>query len=219
MPKREKAPADEMTRPREPRWRRRPDTRRDEIADAGLRLFAARGYLSVNVDDIARAAGVTKGAVYHHFDGKEDLLAAAVDLHFNRTFADAGAGGRMAAGETVSRRMEALLWAGWRFWHSQEFQGLFRLVLGEAGAAVPAVRERFLREGPHRGWKILGALIKEGQEKGEFRPDINPTSAAKLIASGLVLQIMLQSLAGDKPRGLRRRFDREFKQVLALLTG
>src|SRR6185503_20235 len=38
----------------QPRWRRRPEHRPDEIADAGLRLFSARGYLNVSVDDIAR---------------------------------------------------------------------------------------------------------------------------------------------------------------------
>src|SRR5206468_9966375 len=105
-----------------PRWRRRPERRPDEIADAGLRLFSARGYLNVSVDDIARAAGVTKGAVYHHFAGKEELLFAAVDLHFQRTFDGAGAGKPRSAGETAGRRLEALLWAGWQFWHSVEFQ-------------------------------------------------------------------------------------------------
>jgi AcrR family transcriptional regulator len=202
-----------------PRWRRRPEHRPDEIADAGLRLFSARGYLNVSVDDIARAAGVTKGAVYHHFGGKEDLLVAAVDRHFQRTFDRAGAGKPLAPGETVTQRLQALLWAGWQFWHSVEFQGLFRLVLGEAGAAVPAVRERFLSEGPHRGWKVLGALITDGQRTGEFRRDLDPTRAARLIASGLVLQIMLKCLgttASHDPR--RDEFDRELAQILAMLA-
>src|SRR3954449_10402972 len=158
------SPAHPGAKPKRPRWRRRPESRPEEIAEAGLRLFCARGYLNVSVDDIARAAGVTKGAVYHHFDGKEDLLAAAVDLHFRRTFEAAGAGRTPTAGETARARVEALLWAGWRFWHSEEFQGLFRLVLGEGGAAVPTVRERFLKQGPQRGWRVLGALIRAGQE-------------------------------------------------------
>lgn len=201
-----------------PRWRRRPEHRPDEIADAGLRLFSARGYLDVSVDDIAREAGVTKGAVYHHFGGKEDLLVAAVDRHFQRTFDRAGAGKPLAPGETVSGRLEALLWAGWQFWHSVEFQGLFRLVLGEAGAAVPAVRERFLSEGPHRGWKVLGGLIAEGQRNGEFRSDLDPARAARLIASGLVLQIMLKCLASSASHDARREeFDRELALILAML--
>jgi AcrR family transcriptional regulator len=202
-----------------PRWRRRPDRRPDEIAEAGLRLFCARGYLNVSVDDIARAAGVTKGAVYHHFHGKEDLLSAAMELHFRRTFERAGAGRPPRAGGTATDRVEALLWAGWQFWHSAEFQGLFRLMLGEGGAAVPAVRKRFLAQGPHRGWRVLGALIREGQERGEFRAGIDPAGAAKLIACGLVLQIMLSTLGGAKRRTVRADFEREFKSVMRMLAG
>src|SRR5256885_308112 len=84
--------------------------------------------------------------------------------------------------------------------------------IADAGAAVPAVRARFLREGPHRGWKVLGALIRAGQARGEFGAGIDADSAAKLIACGLVLQIMLECLGGTKPRARRTEFDREFAQ-------
>jgi TetR/AcrR family transcriptional repressor of nem operon len=218
MPNAKKSATSSSAKRAKPRWRRRPERRPEEIADAGLRLFSARGYLNVSVDDIAREAGVTKGAVYHHFDGKEDLLVAAVDLHFNRTFDDAGAGQPLAPGETAIGRMRTLLWAGWQFWHSEEFQGLFRLVLGEAGTVVPAVRARFLREGPHRGWKVLGALIRAGQARGEFDAGIDADSAAKLVACGLVLQIMLKCLGGTQPRASRAEFDREFAQIARMLA-
>lgn len=204
-------------KPTKPRWRRRPETRPDEIAQAGLRLFCARGYSDVSVDDIAGEAGVTKGAVYHHFGGKEDLLVAALELHFRRAYQNAGVDKPPAGVKTAKGRVEALLWAGWQLWHSDEFQGLFRLILGEGGAAVPIVRERFLTEGPHRGWKVLGALIDEGQKAGEFRREVDAGRAARLIASGLVLQIMLASLSGGKNRGTRDAFDREFKTVLQML--
>jgi TetR/AcrR family acrAB operon transcriptional repressor len=219
MSKERKGPAPRVgANPREPRWRRRPESRPEEIAEAGLRLFCARGYVNVTVDDIAREAGVTKGAVYHHFDGKEDLLLAAVELHFRRAFERGGAQRVASADQAAKSRIEALLWAAWRFWHSEEFRGLFRLVLGEAGDAVPAVRERFLQEGPHRGWKTLGDLIREGQRRGEFRPTIDPAAAAKLIACGLVLQIMLKCMSGAKPRPSRGQFEREFERVMRMIS-
>lgn len=46
---------------------------RERIMAAALRLFAERGYTAVSVEDIAEAAGVTKGAVYHWFADKDDL--------------------------------------------------------------------------------------------------------------------------------------------------
>ncbi len=42
-------------------------------------LFAARGYAAVGTEEIVRAAGVTRGALYHHFDGKLELFAAVYE--------------------------------------------------------------------------------------------------------------------------------------------
>ncbi|MFB6391527.1 TetR/AcrR family transcriptional regulator [Polymorphospora lycopeni] len=60
----------------QPAARRR--SRRDEILDIAVGLFAARGYHGVSMDDIGSAAGVTGPALYHHFAGKEAMLVAAL---------------------------------------------------------------------------------------------------------------------------------------------
>ena len=64
----------ERTGPPGPRRR----SRRDEILDIAVGLFAARGYHGVSMDDIGSAAGVTGPALYHHFAGKEAMLVAAL---------------------------------------------------------------------------------------------------------------------------------------------
>jgi AcrR family transcriptional regulator len=53
-------------------------SRRQEILEVAVGLFAARGYHGVSMDDIGAAAGVTGPALYHHFAGKEAMLAAAL---------------------------------------------------------------------------------------------------------------------------------------------
>jgi AcrR family transcriptional regulator len=53
-------------------------SRRDQILQIAVRLFAERGYHGVSMDDIGSAAGVTGPALYHHFAGKESMLAAAL---------------------------------------------------------------------------------------------------------------------------------------------
>jgi len=58
------------------RVRRR--TRREEILEIAVGLFASRGYHGVSMDDIGAAAGVTGPALYHHFAGKEAMLIAAL---------------------------------------------------------------------------------------------------------------------------------------------
>jgi AcrR family transcriptional regulator len=52
---------------------------RDELLTAALRVFARRGYREAGVDEIAATAGYSKGALYWHFSGKEDLLQALLE--------------------------------------------------------------------------------------------------------------------------------------------
>jgi AcrR family transcriptional regulator len=67
---------DQQPRTGPPAPRRR--TRRDEILEIAVGLFATRGYHGVSMDDIGSAAGVTGPALYHHFAGKEAMLVAAL---------------------------------------------------------------------------------------------------------------------------------------------
>ena len=60
------------------REERRAETRR-RLLDAARRVFAAKGFHGATVEDIAAAAGFTKGAVYSNFGSKEDLFLAIID--------------------------------------------------------------------------------------------------------------------------------------------
>src|SRR5262252_540202 len=55
---------------------------RTRLLDAAVHLVRAQGYEATTVDDICRAAGLTKGAFFHHFKSKEDLAVAAA-AHFS----------------------------------------------------------------------------------------------------------------------------------------
>src|SRR3954468_423481 len=52
---------------------------REELLGAALRVFAQRGYRRAGVDEIAAEAGYSKGALYWHFSGKDELLSALVE--------------------------------------------------------------------------------------------------------------------------------------------
>src|SRR5689334_20008232 len=53
--------------------------RRDEFIDAGQRLIQTRGYEQFSLDDLLTEVGASKGAFYHYFGSKVELLAAIVD--------------------------------------------------------------------------------------------------------------------------------------------
>ena len=60
----------------------RPDSR-TRLLDAAMQVIRAQGYSGTTVDDICSAAGLTKGAFFHHFDSKEELAVAAA-AHFSQ---------------------------------------------------------------------------------------------------------------------------------------
>ena len=51
---------------------------RQQIIDTAARLFASRGFDGTSMSDLAAAAGLTKGAFYHHFESKDALFFAVV---------------------------------------------------------------------------------------------------------------------------------------------
>lgn len=61
--------------------------RRDEILDVAQQLFASQGYDATSVNHIIAAVGVSKGAFYHHFEAKEDLLEALACRYAEQTAA------------------------------------------------------------------------------------------------------------------------------------
>ena len=61
---------------------------RDELLTAALRVFARRGYRQAGVDEIAAEAGYSKGALYWHFSGKEELLMALLEERIDAPMRD-----------------------------------------------------------------------------------------------------------------------------------
>ena len=84
--------------------------RRDQILDAANALFAERGYDEVSIEDIASAAGVTRGLVHHYFGGRKEVYLALVDRLGNvreeRLRPPSGRSSRARVADSVSRWLD-----------------------------------------------------------------------------------------------------------------
>lgn len=117
-------------------------TRRQAILDAALQVFTAKGLMSATMDDIRAQSGASTGSIYHHFAGKEHLIAALYveayqDLHREMRTAF-GAAASVAAG--VRALVERHL--GW--FESHELLGRFLLQASASeyvAASLPAMRQ------------------------------------------------------------------------------
>ena len=196
------------------RWERRPDERPQELLDAALAVFAERGYRNARIDDVAEAAGVTKGAVYHHFANKEQLLSRAIEHYLAKAFGDLDALLRGEKGP-ASMRIRLLLRRGFGS-SDPSRRRVLALLLQDLRHDVPRAYRQWLAGGPMKGWRRLAELIEEGKANGEFRPDVDAESAARVVIAGLMAQLVWQGLADEVP-GLAIDEDRLVDSTVDLL--
>src|SRR3954447_10852950 len=62
----------------EPRWRRLPEERPEQILEAALAVFGERGLATARLEDIAKRAGLSKGTIYLYFPNKEELFREVI---------------------------------------------------------------------------------------------------------------------------------------------
>lgn len=180
-----------------------------ELLAAAFEVFATRGYRASRLEEVAAAAGVTKGAIYYHFEGKEDLLRRAVQHRHRSMFAELERG-LAEDGAPAAARIRLVLRRMWEHWLDRDAGNAIRLVLGEVSVELPALFRLWAQEGPIHGWTLVRELIEEGVVRGEFRADVDPEVAARLVVSGLMLQATLQvhlGLADMAPCDVERIFE------------
>jgi AcrR family transcriptional regulator len=170
---------------------RRPEERPQEILDAAIAVFREKGFRGTRLEDIADKAGVTRGAIYHYFEGKPDLLVQAIRSRVRWSFRDLEATAEREGGP-ASARLRLVLRRTWEAWCQPEWAPIVRLMLGELQADFPALVEAWLDEGPRRGWALVERILEDARQQGEFRRDLDTRVAARFLISGLMLQLLMQ---------------------------
>ncbi len=163
---------------------------RQAVLDAALQVMSRRGYAGTRLEDIARAAKVTRGAIYHHFPGKPELFAALVDDATevgNRAVARAIAEG----GDFLAIAERVLVYTIDLMAQDGRFRGAMALLLFSTHDSPELAPLRRLREkqGLAQLEQIIG-FFKLGVQQGAVRPDLDPAVAARAFLAyqnGLVL--------------------------------
>lgn len=154
--------------------------KRDLILRAAIDTFAARGFFTAQVADVARAAGVAAGTVYLYFRGKDDLLISI----FERTMTQAIAEGRAILeklDDPAVRLREIARLHLERLGRDRSLAVVFQVELRQSTKFMERFSATQLRE--YLG--IIREVVADGQARGTFRAELNPTLAAKLFFGAL----------------------------------
>ena len=178
------------------------------IIEAAARVFASRGYNGTLMADIATEAGIGKGTIYEYFDSKEDLFFAVFEWFVRATETEAKVSIH-ALGGSASERLEALSDSLMKSW--LQMLDMFSLVMEFWSASASSqLRKRFkraFREGYSDFRQIVSALIRDGMQRGEFRPEVDAESVAAALV-GTWDALLLQAWFDDSfdPLNTARRF-------------
>jgi AcrR family transcriptional regulator len=177
---------------RSPRWRRRPEARPRQILEAAFRVFGARGLHQATLDDVARAAGITKGTIYLYFPSKADLFSAMLKARVNDIMPAVEAPKDGRSGPATRQRLSALGRQLYRFFRSRAWQAMYRTVISEAGQ-FPEAAALLYREGILPANRRLAEVIRRGIARGEFRA-VDPVIAARAFAGMFQVFAVTQGL-------------------------
>ena len=158
------------------------------ILEAAVKQFSISGYNKASVDSICAAAGISKGAFYHHFKTKQDVFLALLD-GWLQTFDQAiEASKDRPVPETFQMMTEYFPYI---FQSASENLPMFLEFLLQASRDETVWQASIA---PYRRYhKHFASLIKKGIAEGSFA-DVDPNLAARLIVSaamGLLLQSLL----------------------------
>lgn len=145
--------------------RKKPEERKKEILDAADLLFAKKGYDEASTNDILEAVGISRGAMYHHFKSKEEIMDSLIE-RYNRKALEAM---KLVADDRSIPVVERLA------------QAIMAANIGEMGGAeilrqVHRPQNALMHEKMQRAFlndvpPILTEIIKEGIEQGFFQTE------------------------------------------------
>ncbi|WP_404368212.1 TetR/AcrR family transcriptional regulator [Corallococcus coralloides] len=181
---------------------RRESTRR-KLLDATIEALVEQGYARLTTVEVAKRAGVSQGALFTHFETKEELLAVAVEHLFPRLIQDflAGVGARPSGKDRVGAAVD-MLWAAYQ---RPELQAAIELYV--AARTSPELQKALAAvDGPHR------------QNMRRVARELFPDVAATHPDFDDVVELALDAVQGAAVGGAARPEDPAHRRMLDTLA-
>jgi len=176
----------------------------DQVIAGAREVFLAKGFEGAGVDDIARAAGVSKATLYAYFPDKRLLFMEVATMECRRQTDTA-----LEEVDMSRPPAEVLPFAAERmmdFILSPFGRGVFRIVVAEA-ERFPEIGREFWLCGPQRGREILADYFRQATERGELDVDDAPLAADQFaeLCKADVFPRMIFGISRDFTAAERRR--------------
>lgn len=179
----------------------------DRLMNAARDLFAEQGFAATSLDDVAAAAGVTKGSLYHHFSGKTDLFEVVFEEQaelLSQRVAEVVAGKRGSTWTAAYAGIAAFLE------YSQDPR-VQRIMLLDAPSVLGWERVREIES--RYGLALIKAVLTRLAAENLIRRHDTDTVAHLLF--GALVEGSLLVARTDDPDAARRRVEREARRLLA----
>ena len=189
---------------------------RERIVSAALRVFGERGFHGATIADVVRESGLSVGAIYTWFKGKDELFLATCDLASGRGLGELAA--RLPAGKTVAERLAIAI--GFYFDAAEgdlvEAPGNadFLVQAWAQAEAEPAAREMLRRR---REQLVMAGqfLLEEGMARGELPRWMDTALVARAYIALLDGYLLVRAEQG--PAFSREAAEREAREILTLI--
>ncbi len=189
----------------------RSEATRGALIGAARTLFAERGYAAVGTEEIVRAAGVTRGALYHHFDGKRELFEAVYE-QIEAELAERIAAGALAA--NAGSPLEAMRAGADMFLQACTEPEAQRIVLLDGPSVLDWDRWREIAA--KHGLGLIEASLEAAIEAGAIAPQpVRPL--AHVLMGALDEAAMLVARAED-PERMREEVGRTLDTLIGALS-
>ncbi len=183
--------------PESPLRQRRKQTRPQELLDAALALFVEKGYAATRTEEVAHAAGVSKGTLYLYYPSKEDLFKAVVRQNLVNLIAEGLETLAQFEGSS-SDLLSRLMNTWWERVGNTPAAGIHKIVLSEV-RNFPELASFYAAEVMEPADRLFSGAVRRGIDSGEFRPVPVHEVAHALMAPMIFLALHRHSFGACSP--------------------